>query len=87
MKVLIILSLFIVVFISFFGADAPKKMWDNATSEPKTLSIDFSELEGRNSDESSDESYGFFDFFWDAISFIFKGSILGVLIWGGEIIF
>ena len=34
---------------------------------------------------NDNESYGFFDFIWDAISFIFKGSIAGILIWGAKL--
>ncbi len=35
----------------------------------------------------SSNSDGFFDFFWDAISLIFKGFMVGVLIWGAKLYF
>ena len=68
----------VVLFFSIFGADAPKKMWQNTTSDP---------IEGVQlhypipGEELDNNSYGLYDFFGDIFSLIFiKGPMLGLLL-------
>ena len=73
----ITVSIAIVVSIFMFFIDNKEEVGNAYTVA--TYTSDYS--------RGSGNSYGFYDFFWDVISLIFKGFMVGVLIWGAKLYF